>query len=754
MTAWGRNPDGGKQRVNVSYPDFADWQAQTQTFQYLAAYNTAGALLRNDNEEPEALSGTVASADLLPLLNVKPILGRNFTREEERAESAPVILLGYEVWRRRFNSDQSIVGKQIRLSNRSAMVLGVLPPGFKFPIDTSRTEFLEPLAPNIGENVKRRSSYFLSVVGRLKPGVTIKQAEIEMKAIGARIEEQFPDEGFRLGSTVVPLHEDLVGNVRPSLLVLLGAVGFVLLIACANVANLQLARAAARHKEIAIRRALGAGRLRVLRQLLTESMLLSLVGGTLGLLLAMWGVDLLVAASPLDIPRLREIGLDARVLSFTLAISALTGIIFGLAPALHSSKVDLNDALKEGGRGSTEGNARNRVRSLLVVSEIALSLVLLVGAGLLIKSFMRLRAVDPGFDARNVLTTSLSPSRARYPEVEQQRNFLRTVLQRLESVPGVEAAALVSPLPLSGNASAKTFTYEGQAVTPENLLTSNFREISPDYFRAMSIPLIKGRAFTEHDTKDTPPGVIVNETFARRFFPGTDPLGRRILIGADPTENLNPPLSEIIGVVGDVHHSGLDAEAGPEYYVSYNQDRLRNMNLVVRTGTDKPLSLATTIRSAIKQVDQEQYIPAIETMDQLVTESFARRRFNMMLLGIFASLALLLAAVGIYGVMSYSVTQRTHEIGIRLALGAQTGDVLRMVVRQGMTLAFIGVGIGLAAAFAMTRIMSSLLFGVSPTDALTFTVVAVLLTGIALLACLIPARRATRVDPMVALRYE
>jgi predicted permease len=754
VTASGRNPDGGKGRANVSYPDFADWQAQTQSFQHLAAYNTSGTLLRNDGDEPEALSGTVASADLLPLLNVNPILGRNFTREEDRADSAPVILLGYDVWRRRFNADPSIVGKQIRLSSRRATVLGVLPQGFKFPIDTGRTEFLQPLAPNIGENVKRRSSYFLSVVGRLKPGVTIKQAEAEMKAVGERIEQQFPDEGFRLGSAIVPMHEDLVGNVRSSLLVLLGAVGFVLLIACANVANLLLARAAARHKEIAIRRALGAGRLRVLRQLLTESLLLSIMGGTLGLLLAMWGVDLLVAASPLDIPRLREIGLDARVLSFTLAISALTGIIFGLAPALHSSKVDLNDALKEGGRGSTEGNARNRVRSLLVISEIALSLVLLVGAGLLIKSFMRLRAVDPGFDASHVLVTGLSPSKAKYPEVVQQRNFLREVLHRLEATPGVEAAALVSPLPLSGNASAKTFTYEGQAVTAKNLLTSNFREISPNYFRAMSIPLLKGRAFNESDTKDTPLGVVVNETFVRRFFPNDDPIGKRILIGADPTENLNPPLSEIIAVVGDVHHGGLDMEAGPEYYVSYQQDRLRNLDLVVRTKTDNPLSLSTTIRSAIKQVDQEQYIPAIETMDQLLTESVARRRFNMMLLGIFAALALLLAAVGIYGVMSYSVTQRTHEIGIRLALGAQTGDVLRMVVRQGMTLAFVGVGIGLAAAFVVTRIMSSLLFSVSPTDALTFSVVAMLLLGIALLACLIPARRATRVDPMVALRYE
>jgi putative ABC transport system permease protein len=753
VTAWGRTLDAGERRSNVSYPDFADWRDQTQTLEQLAAYNTAGTLLRGTGE-PEAINGTIASADLLPLLKVNPLLGRNFTREEDRADAAPVILIGYDLWQRRFGADPNIIGQQIRLSNNSATVLGVLPKGFRFPLYTSRTEYLQPLAPNIGESVKKRSSYFLSVVGRLKQGVTPAQAEIEMRAIGQRIEQQYPDEGFRLGANIVSLHEDIVGNVRSSLLVLLGAVGFVLLIACANVANLLLARAASRHKEIAIRRALGAGRIRVLRQLLTESLLLSLVGGTLGMLLAMWGVDLLVAASPLDIPRLKEIGLDARVLSFTLAISALTGIVFGLAPALQASKIDLNDALKEGGRGSTEGIGRNRVRSLLVVTEIALSLVLLVGAGLMIKSFMRLREVDPGFNTKNVLTTGLSPSRVKYTEVEQQRNFLGEVLRRLESVPGVEAAGLVSPLPLSGNASSKTFTREGQPVVAGNLSSSSFREISPNYFRAMGIPLMKGRVFSERDTQAAPLAVIVNETFVRRFFPGEDPIGKRILIGADATENPNPPPSEIIGVVGDVHHLGLDVEAGPEYYVSYQQDTLRRLNLVVRTRSDDVSGMTTAIRSAIKQVDQEQYIPAIETMDQLLAESVARRRFNMLLLGIFASLALVLAAVGIYGVMSYSVTQRTHEIGIRIALGAQTRDVIRMVVSQGMTLALIGVGIGLLAAFVVTRIMTSLLFGVSPTDAMTFGAVAVGLSVIALVACLIPARRATRVDPMVALRYE
>jgi putative ABC transport system permease protein len=753
VTPWGRGLDGGERTAIVSYPDYLEWRDQAQTFEQLAVYNTSGTLLREGND-PEAISGAIASSELLSLLRVKPVLGRGFTREDDRADSAPVILLSYNLWQRRFNADPNIVGRQIRLSSRSAIVLGVLPQGFKFPVDEGRMDYLQPLAPNIGEYLGKRSAYFLRVVGRLKPGVTIKQAETEMRAIGERLEQQYPDEGFRLGATLIPLHEDIVGSVRPALLLLLGAVGFVLLIACANVANLLLARAASRHKEVAIRTALGAGRLRIVRQLLTESLLLSVLGGGLGLLLAMWGVDLLVASTPVDIPRLKEVGLDARVLSFTLLISVLTGIVFGLVPAMQSSKVDLNESLKEGGRGSTEGIMRNRVRSLLVISEVALSLVLLVGAGLLIRSFMRLREVDPGFKTKNVLTTSLSPSKAKYPDVEQQKNFYREVLQHLVSLPGVDSVGLVDPLPLSGNASSVTFSIEGQPVVAGKLLSSNRRIISPDYFRTMSIPLLKGRAFNERDALGSTPVVVINETFARRFFAGEEAIGKRIVLGADPRDNPNPPPHEIVGIVGDVHHQGLETEAGPEYYVSYQQTPPRHAVLVIRTLTDNPSSMIASLRSAIKQVDQEQYVAAIEPMDQLLAESLARRRFNMMLLAVFAGVALLLAAVGIYGVMSYSVTQRTHEIGIRIALGAQARDVLKMVVRQGMTLVLVGVLIGVVAAFSLTRIMRSLLFGVSPTDVVTFAGVSIVLAGVALLACLIPARRATRVDPMVALRYE
>ena len=755
VTARGRGPQsnrGGEASVIVSYPDFLDWREQAQSFDRLAVYNTAATLIR-EGSEPEAISGAIASADLLPLLKVEPALGRNFTREEDQQQSPPVILLSYNLWQRRFGADPHIVGRQIRLSSQSATVVGVLPAGFKFPVDEGRTDYLQPVGPNIGEYFGRRSAYFLRVVGRLKPGVTRRAAETEMRAIGERLEQQYPDEGFRLGATLVPLHEEVVGDVRPALFVLLGAVGFVLLIACANVANLLLARAASRHKEVAIRTALGAGRLRIVRQLLTESLLIALIGGATGLLLAMWGVDLLIASVPVDIPRLHEVGLDWRVLSFTLFVSVLTGIVFGLAPALQASKIELNEALKEGGRGSTEGIMRNRVRSLLVISEVALSLVLLVGAGLLIKSFMRLREVDPGFDAKNLLTTSLSPSRAKYTNAEQQTNFYREVLGRIHALPGVEAAGFVDPLPLSGNSSSVTFTIEGREVAPGKLFISNRRMISPDYFRAMHIPLLRGRAFDERDTKQRPLVLIVNETFARRYFPGEDPIGKRVLIGAAP-ENPNPPPHEIVGVVGDVRHEGLDTEAGPEYYVSYQQTPFRHSSLVVRTTGSDASSVTASLRSAIKQVDQEQYIPRIEPMEQLLAESFARRRFNMMLLAVFASVALVLAAVGIYGVMSYSVTQRTQEIGIRIALGAQAGDVVRMIVRQGMTLVLAGLVLGLAGAFAVTRIMASLLFGVSPRDALTFIAVSVLLAGIALLACLIPARRATRIDPVVALKEQ
>jgi putative ABC transport system permease protein len=739
----------GVDQEPLSYPDFVDLKAQSQMLESLAAYNQTSGALTGSGGEPERLRGANVSAELFPLLGIPPVIGRTFSPEEDRVGGAPVVVLSHALWQRRFGSDPHIVGQQIMLNGRSTTVLGVMAPDFNFPIQAAQRDYWMPLVPSVGERATQRGSHYLNVIGRLKPGATLAQAASDTTALGARLEEQYPDSNVGFSLAVVAAHEDVVKDVKPALLVLLGAVGFVLLIACANVANLLLARAAGRAKEIAIRTALGASRLRVVRQLLTESVLLSLTGGTLGLLLAVWGVDLLIAASPADIPRVKEMGLDVRVLLFTLGISVLTGLIFGLAPAVQSSKLDLNESLKEGGRGSTEGLRRNRVRSLLIVVEVALSLVLLISAGLLIKSFMRLRDVNPGFNPNNVLSVSISLPQVKYADEAKQAAFYRDVLERIRETPGVVSAGGIFTLPLSGSNRVNTFDIVGRPSNPEELPEGNDRVATPDYFRAMGIPVIKGRVFTERDDANAPPVVIVNESLARRYFAGEDALGKRMIIS-----DKYPQGNEIVGVVGDVRHKSLDVEGGAEFYRSYLQSPAASMSLVVRTERADPASIASSIRSAVQQVDKDQPISNIQTMDQLLADSVAQRRFNMLLLGIFACVALILAAVGIFGVMSYSVTQRTHEIGIRMALGAQGSDVLKLVVGQGMSLALIGVALGLLASVIMTRVMSNLLFGVSATDPLTFAGVSLLLTVIALIACYIPARRATRVEPVIALRYE
>ncbi|HEX8144774.1 MAG TPA: ABC transporter permease [Pyrinomonadaceae bacterium] len=750
MMVWGVSKNSGEGRLVLSVPDLSDLRAQSQTIEYLAPYNGSGTTLAN-GDETERIFGAVVPADLFPLLRVEPVLGRTFTREEDVPGGPPLVVISQNLWQRSFGSDPKIVGKEIKMGGLGLTVIGVMPASFRFPIQGEKPDYWQPIASSPSYTAAKdiRGSRSLRVLARLKRGVTQAQAQSELASIARRLEEQYPDTNTGLTFNLTPLHEDIVGSVRPALLIILGAVAFVLLIACANVANLLLARSAARHKEIAIRTALGAGRLRIIRQLLTESLLLSVMGGGLGMLIAMWGIDLLVAASPANLPRIREIGLDAYVLGFTAAVSILTGILFGLVPALQSSRLDLTESLKEGGRGSTDGLRRNRVRSLLVISEVALSLVLLVGAGLLIRSFVSLLNTSPGFDADSILTVDIPLSRSKFPGGEQQSLYVQQLIERTREVPGVEAVAAVNILPLSGNARESSFTVEGRPVPPGQEPEAQVSAVSPDYFRAMSIPLQRGRVFTERDRKDAPPVLIISESLARRNFPGEDPLGKRLLI-----DDAKPP-HEIIGIVGDVHHEGLETEAGPEYYLSYFQAPERLVNLVVRAAppTD-PASLQSAVRNAIKGVNSDQLIWQTKTMQQMLSESVARQRFNMMLLALFAALALFLATIGIYGVMSYSVTQRTHEIGIRIALGAQARDVLRMVVRQGMTLTLVGVCLGLLAAFAVTRVMTSLLYGVTATDALTFAAVSVLLAGIALLACLIPARRATRVDPMVALRYE
>ena len=749
VVPWGNNDDMLRASA-LSYPDFADWRAQTQTLEYIAAYLRSGTLLRQPNTDPERISGVIVDADLFPLLRVQPELGSVFTRDHDQVGAAPVIVIGHNLWQRRFNSDPHIIGQQIRVGSTSATVIGVMPPDFRFPPQTSQTDFLRPLAQTLGAAAKERSAYQLPVVARLKPGVTAAQAENEMKLIGQRLEQQYPDAGFRLGGGLITLQESMVGNTRASLLVLFGAVGLVLLIACANVANLLLARAATRHREMAIRTALGAGKWRVVRQLLTESLLLAMLGGILGLLLGIWGVKSFAAGSPVNIPGMKDAGLDPAVFAFTAGVTLLTGILFGLAPALSVSRVRMRDALKESARGGGESRVRQRLRDLLVVGEIALSLVLLIGAGLLVSSFLRLRDINPGFDAQNVLTTNLSLARAKYPDAEKQARAFSEIVARVGSAPGVEAAAVIFPLPFSGTIVATTFLIDGRpAARPEDKPEANYRAISADYFRVMRVPLLRGRAFNERDGANAPRSIIVNESFTRRFFGDSEALGQHITIErADVTKQVK---AEIVGVVGDVRHEGFDAPAGPEFYVPYQQAPELQMALVVRTSS---ANLAAGVRDRIKEFDPEQYVPTVQPLTELLSASLARRRFDTLLTGLTAGLALLLAMVGIFGVTAHAVTQRTREIGVRMALGAQPLDVLRLVLGRGLRLTLYGIGVGLVAALALTRVLGTMLYGVTATDPLTFIAVSLGLILVALLACYIPARRATKVDPLIALRYE
>jgi putative ABC transport system permease protein len=737
----------GEQGGMISPPDFIDYRDQNRVFEHFAAIADASFTLTGETSEPERVMGVRVSSDFFETLGVKPVQGRGFLAEEEHDGSNKVVVLSYGLWQRRFGSDPNLVGKTIELSGQSVTVVGIMPAGFQFPTET---EVWSPIGFG-GKDTSVRRMHYLAAIGRLKPGVTIEQAQADITAVARHLEQQYPETNKDYGMGLQLLPEQIVGDMRRSLLVLLAAVGFVLLIACVNVANLMLARGAARSKEIAIRIALGASRARVVRQLLTESVLLALLGGVFGLLLAVWGVDLLVSLSPDDLPRVKEVAIDPRVLSFTLLLSFLTGIVFGLAPALSaSSRGGVNETLKEGGRKGGAGVGHNRMRSLLVVAEVALSLVLLVGAGLLVKSFLRLSHVETGFNSTSVMTMRLALPQTKYAEDAQRAVFYQQLLERTKALPGVEAAGVISELPLSGQNNDTYFALEGQplatAGSGENL--SNFRTASPDYFRAMGIPLIKGRFFNEGDREGAPRVIIISETFARTFFPNEDPIGHRL------TMDLGEPWTgEIVGVVGNIRHFSLATEPFREMYTNIAQTPRGMVNLVVRTRSD-PATLTASIKNVVQGLDKDLPIYNPKTMEQRVSESAAAPRFRTLLLALFAALALMLAAVGLYGVISYSVTQRTHEIGIRIALGAGRRDILKLIVGRGVVLTLIGVAIGLVGAFAMTRIMASLLFGVSATDPLTYTVVSLLLVAVALIACYVPARRATRVDPMVALRYE
>lgn len=738
---WETLPQGGT--GTASPPNLKDWREQNDVLAGIAAFSTPNFNLQSQ-DSPERVPGAAVTPEFFDVMGAPPQIGRGFRAGEDQLGNHRVVVLSHELWRRNFGADPQIVGRSIPVNGESFTVVGVMAPGFRYP--SRLTELWTPLALTPAR-MASRGSHFLNVIARLKPGVTLEQAQQQMSLIARRIEQQYPDNQTGRGILVGLLQEVTVRNVRPALLTLLCAVGFVLLIACVNVANLLLARATGRRREIGIRLALGAGRWRLARQFLTESLLLAALGGALGLLLAKWGVSLLVAMAEQILPRASEVGLDARVVGFTMLLSLLTGVVFGLAPALQSSKVDVQTTLKEGGSAG-ESRQSHWLRSLLVVAEVAAAFVLLIGAGLMVKSFLNLQRVDAGLRPENALTMGLTLPDSKYPTPQSRAPFFQRLLERVSTLPGVESAGVINLLPMQNWGWNSEFQIEGrQPFPPGKAPVVENRTVTPDYFRAMGIPLVAGRFLTEQDSEKSERVTLVNQTFAQRYFPNEDPIGKRISAGVGGWMT-------IVGIVGDVKQAGLTDSVRAEHYAPHGQVQISNtMSLVVRTSSD-PTALAAAIRRETQAIDPAQPVFNIKTMETVIAESVSDRRLNTVLLGVFSGLALLLAVIGIYSVMSYTVTQRARELGIRIALGAQARDVLKLVVGQGVALAAVGMAIGLIAAFALTRLMATLLFGVGATDPLTFAVVSTLLLVVALLACLIPARRATKVDPMEALRYE
>jgi len=752
---WTRLEKIGLEQNWVSEPEVLDFREQSQLFESFGVVTNSNFILTG-NGEPQQLVGAAVSSNFFSVLGATMRVGRDFSPEEEMPGAARVAVLSHGFWKRAFGGEESVIGSTILLSGRATTIVGVLPESFALmlPQEAHVSTNIDVWIPYAVDYARQeRDSHGLTVIGRMKPGVTLTQAQAEMNGIAERLYElHYAHTGFEV--KVVSMQGDIVKKMRPALLVLLAAVGFVLLIACANVANLLLARAAAREREMAIRAAMGAGRARLLRQLLTESLLLAMLGGVAGAGLASWGVDALLALSPADLPRIDEVKIDARVLAFTFAIAAVTGILFGLIPALKASRINLTQTLKEGSR-SVAGGGAHRLRGLIVVAEIALALVLLAGAGLLLRSFIALMRVDPGFDPHNVLTMKMAVPRTKYKDGPAVANFYKQLVEKIQGLPGVESAGAVSHLPLSGDYWGGTLTFEGVTANAERGNLASFevdqRVITPDYFTTMRTPLIEGRFFTSQDVPGKPLVAIVDETLARRLWPNASPVGRRLTFGRFPEKP--EQWAEIVGVVRHIRHHRLEAEVREQVYYPHARLSFSGLTLAIRTTSD-PLSMVGAVREAVRSLDKDQPVYRIRTMDSLVAGALAPARFTLMLLGIFAGVAAVLAMVGIYGVMSNAVTERTHEIGVRMALGADAGDVLKLVVGRGLMLTLAGVGVGLAGAFAATRVMTSLLYGVSATDAATFAAIPVILTGVALAASFIPARRAMKVDPMVALRYE
>src|SRR5215813_5861981 len=769
---WGSKPAQGRPQLPLSLPNFNDVKEQAQSFDGLSAWTLGRFNVtdpRSEAPNPEQVQYAIVSSNFFSVLGVSPSLGRTFLPEEEQPGHSRAVMISNALWARRFGSDTNVIGKPITLDGQSYEIAGLMPAGFNFLSFPRETDVWIPFGLDPFRDRKyARGVGSLGAIGRLKPGVDAAKAQNELDTISARLLNQYPEINTGWSVKLAPLQEQIVRNLRRALLILMGAVGFVLLIACANVANLQLGRINVRRREIALRAALGASRLRLIRQLLTENLLLAVMGGAVGLLVAVWGVSLLAKFPysnrtlfvPYDIPR-DQIGLNGKVLGFTVALSLLTGIVFGLLPAFQASRSDLNDALKESGVRS--GSHRGLTRNVLVVTELAMSLTLLIGAGLMIRSFVRLQQVDAGFQADNVLTMDINLAQSKYHQPNQTTGFYRQLIERVQALPGVVSAGAVEYLPLTGVDSTTGVFIEGRPLPgPGEVWETHYRDVTPNYFRSVGMQLRAGRSFTDQDNQASPKVTIINETMARRFWPGENPIGKHVALNfesmrfhPDRAPDLDVPLGmrEIVGVVADVRHAGLATAAFAEMYIPLEQRPNSDMTLAIRTSGD-PLSLASAARQAVVEIDRDQPVANITTMAQLVSSSVAQPRFNFLLLTVSAVVALVLATVGIYGVISYSVTQRTREIGIRMALGAQRRDVLRLVMGQGMVLALLGLVIGLAASLALTRLLTSLLFGVSSTDLVTFVSVSVLLGIVALLASYLPARRAAKVDPLSALRYE
>ena len=731
--------------------EYNDWRDQNQVFEHLAAFRWDNFNLIGD-AQPERLQVSMVTANVFPMLRVEPMMGRVFTADEDKPGSNRVVVLSYDLWQRRFGADRDVVGKTLNLDGQQYTVIGVMPQGFAFyPSPIYRAALWMPLgqfANNWMANRNARPGIY--AVGRLKDGVTIEQARTEMQTIAARLEQQYPESNSGNRAFIVPLHQHLIRNVRTSVLLLLGAVALVLLIACANVTNLLLGRAATRQREISIRAAMGATQWRLIRQLLTESLVQSLVGAVLGLGVAYLGLKFFLSISPANLPRVTEINIDGRVLWFTLLISILTGLIFGLAPAIHSSKVDLSKVLKETARGSA-GIARRQIRNLLVIGEVALALFLLVASVLIVRSFIRLADANPGFDVRNVLAMQISLPPSKYAEDWRRRAFAQQLIERVKALPGVESAAEVTPLPLSGDGRQAPFIIEGAPVVASNQIPfADLASVSPGYFETMGIKLLRGRYFTGQDKEDGAQVAIIDESMARRFWPNEDPIGKRLKIGpADP----NSPWLQIVGVVGHLKNYGVAEESRIQMFRPYPQVPFNQISIVVRTSRD-PAALMGAVRGEVAGIDQDQPVYNVRTMEDLLATTLAPRRLVVFLLGAFALLALVLGAIGVYSVLAYSVTERKREIGIRMALGAQQSSILKLVMRQGLSLVLIGMIVGLAGIYVFKQVVANLLFELTATDPISYISSLVVLATVAILACYLPARKATKVDPMVALRQE